>query len=613
MSKEVFDTIMNNFNLLAESVISIFDSEFNLISTNLSDPSISHLFNKADIYLEKISQTGEHEFEFTEKTIINDEPCFLIHKIKPIYYDNILKQYIVIIAEKRDLPSTSINLLWRSIEQSPTIVIITDKESNILYVNPKFSQLTGYQLNEVVGKNSNILRGDATVDGLYQDLWSTILKGNVWKGEFKNKKKDGSPFWVSATISAVTDFENKITHFIGIQEDITEKIKLETRNKALQDKIRRLEKLDVMGSLSARIAHDFNNILSAIKGNVDILKFVIDDNKSEIIEIIDQMELAVDRAERIIAQLRIFSSSKIDRKGIIETSKLYTAAKEYMMQHAPQDTHFEIINNTSIKAIKGDLSLIQTLFSNIVKNCIDAKATKIEILVNDCILSEEKVKSMEFDISAGEYIKLEIIDDGIGMSEDAKNHMFEPFYSTKLDKKGKGLGLSTIYGTMINHDGAVEVFSSQNEGTRVITYFPIDSELIKETSTEIDQTVGFSIDSDTVVLVIDDDPLISNYIARMLSQLNCKYLVYNDPLDALAFYRDNWDNIDLVITDFNMPKMDGWAVVDAVSQINKSIKVILMTGFLSDIEEKYLDFVKILEKPVNRHDLVSCISSQLKS
>ncbi|MBA4182294.1 MAG: hypothetical protein C0506_17060, partial [Anaerolinea sp.] len=154
--------------------------------------------------------------------------------------------------------------LSRAIEQSPASVVITDTQGCIQYVNPKFEQLTGYSFSEVRGRNPRILKSGATSGQEYGELWSTILAGEIWEGEFENRRKDGSMYLERATISPVRDEAGVIRHFVAVKEDITER-------RALELKLVQAQKLEAIGLLAGGVAHDFNNLLTVINGYSELL------------------------------------------------------------------------------------------------------------------------------------------------------------------------------------------------------------------------------------------------------------------------------------------------------------------------------------------------------
>ena len=155
--------------------------------------------------------------------------------------------------------------LFQGVEQSPVSVVITDVEGNIEYVNPKFTEVTGYTYAEVMGKNPRVLKSGHTKSSEYGDLWKTIRAGEVWRGEFHNRRKNGELFWELAAIAPVRDARGKITHYVAVKEDITER-------KATEERLRRSQRLELIGQLTGGIAHDFNNVLAIILGNLQLLQ-----------------------------------------------------------------------------------------------------------------------------------------------------------------------------------------------------------------------------------------------------------------------------------------------------------------------------------------------------
>jgi len=193
--------------------------------------------------------------------------------------------------------------LNQAIEQSPASVVITDVDGKIEYVNPKFTQVTGYSVEEVLGQNPRILQSDEHSQEFYKDLWDTILTGNAWSGEFRNKKKNGELYWEFASISAVKNIQGEITHFVAVKEDITERKQLE------REKVRQ-ERLAAVGQLAAGIAHDFNNVMAVISLDTDLLRMSSNLTEKQLSKL-TRIQKQARHASQLIQQILDFSRSSM--------------------------------------------------------------------------------------------------------------------------------------------------------------------------------------------------------------------------------------------------------------------------------------------------------------
>ena len=190
--------------------------------------------------------------------------------------------------------------------------MITDVDGNIEYVNPKFTDVTGYTYAEVMGKNPRVLKSGHTKQGEYSDLWRTIRAGEVWRGEFHNKRKNSELFWELAAIPPVRDARGKITHYVAVKKDITER-------KATEERLRRSQRLELIGQLTGGIAHDFNNVLAIILGNLQLLQEKGKGDEEDR-ELIADALWSADRGAELIHRLLAFARrQRLHPKIVIST------------------------------------------------------------------------------------------------------------------------------------------------------------------------------------------------------------------------------------------------------------------------------------------------------
>ena len=350
--------------------------------------------------------------------------------------------------------------LSRAVEQSPTSIIITDTEGNIEYINPKVIEITGYQLNELIGQNPRILSSGQKARSEYKGLWATITSGAEWRGEFHNKKKNGELYWESASISQIINEKGIITHYLAIKEDITEqKLVAEELIKAKEN----AEESDKMKSeFLAQMSHEIRTPLNAVLGYVDYLSFLFAEPKdSEVVECFSGVNLASNRIIRTIDLLlnaaEIQTGNYQPSFHIVDLDKdvLKKLYKEQLLNANQQG--LELIYNCELNAPKilaDDYSTTQ-IFANLIDNAIVyTKNGKVEILIT---------KNTDGNVV------VEIKDTGIGIAEEFLPKLFNPFtqeehgYSRSFD--GNGLGLALVKNYCNINNALIEVESVKNVGS----------------------------------------------------------------------------------------------------------------------------------------------------
>ena len=386
--------------------------------------------------------------------------------------------------------------LITALEQAAESVVITDSHGNIEYVNPAFELISGYKKEEVVGKNPRFLKSEKHNSDFYESLWATISNGNVWKGRFVNKKKDGSLYDEDATISPILNGNGEIVNYVALKRDIT-------KEKKLEHQLRQSQKMQTIGTLAGGIAHDFNNILAPLFGYTEMLLQDLPQGSPEHDDL-KQVLKAATRAKNLVNQILTFS-----RQGDSERHPLY----------------IHLIIKETIQLLKSSLPATINISSNIKNDCemVMADATQIhQVIMNLCTNAfhamqenggtmEIKLDSVEFDahnsgqfenLSEGAYIRLSIRDTGHGMEKNVVERIFEPFYTTKPVGEGTGLGLSVTHGIVKSHGGEIVVESEPGKGSTFRVFLPIAPNIRQKQTSDIGNT---PMGNKEHVLIVDDD------------------------------------------------------------------------------------------------------------
>lgn len=410
-------------------------------------------------------------------------------------------------------------------------------------------------------------------------------------------KKDGTIIPIEIHVSGIFNKNGDLDSFIGFATNITERKKLEQT-------ILNTQVLKTIGEMASAIAHDFNNSLQALSSNIELLKLM--NITKEMKEHLNTMEsITNDTSERVKSLQRLgdkkqddsnFKSIKIDNilnEVISQTRPLWKGEKE--------KEGFEINikkNYQKDLEIYGNTGELRSVFYNLIKNSIEAipKNGIIEIIAkklnNNCIIS--------------------IIDNGIGMSQETKTNLFQPFYSTKGFGLGRGLGMMGVLKVVNKHNASIDVYSEINEGTKIIIKLPCHTKI--NTSQDNKETkTNLSINKNIKILLVDDDELVRLPTTEILKKIGYNILSASSGMDALD--KLNKEKFDIVITDIGMPKMNGWELIKEIRHHPniENIKIIILTGWAGEITEDSFQEHKIfgvLEKPV-KLDVINRMLSKL--
>jgi PAS domain S-box-containing protein len=352
-----------------------------------------------------------------------------------------------------------VQMLVQAVEQSASAVVITDLDATILYVNPRFVQLTGYSAAEAIGKNPRILQSGSTPRSTYCDMWATIISGRDWRGEVQNKKKNGELYWGALTISPVKTPDNVLTYYLGIEEDITQQKELELK---LQSSIAELQRSNAeLEGFTRVVAHDLMGPLSNV---ISCLKIAVGDASSNSINKDGLLRLALRSADKSVQLIRdLLDYSKV---GGQETAMSDVDVKEVLagvlesLRPQIEEIGAQICVDELPRLYCSRL-LIEQLFQNVVANAMKYRS-KLPPMIR--ITAKEQEHMWVFAVE----------DNGVGISADELPRIFEPFYriESTSDRPGTGIGLATCDKIVKAHGGKIWAESEVGKGTTLFFTLP---------------------------------------------------------------------------------------------------------------------------------------------
>lgn len=495
--------------------------------------------------------------------------------------------------------------LATAVEYVGESILITDQEGKILYVNPAFSKITGYKKEEAIGHNPRFLQSGRHNQEFYATMWKTLKRGESWSGHFVNRKKDGSLFEEDATISPILDSEGTIVNYVAVKHDVTEKVEL-------QKQLSQAQKLESLGTLAGGIAHDFNNILAAILGYGELVLYSLPDESS--LRVNQQQVLkAVHRATELVKQILTFSRRSEPTCKPIQVREVVAEALQLLRASIPAFIEFRLNLGEDCGTVLADPTQLHQITMNLCTNAYHAMRGRAKGVLGVSLTSVELGSQQlqnKIALRPGSYVKIEVSDNGQGMSKEVMERIFEPYYTTKIQGDGTGLGLSQVHGIVKSIGGDITVDSEVGTGSIFHVYLP---KVVSENSREAVISPSLQGGNERL-LVVDDEVSIVQMEKQILESLGYQVTLMTSSTEAWRFFERNPDSFDLVLTDMTMPNMSGFELATKIMQLRKDTPVILCTGYseiINEKEAKAIGICQYLMKPITRKDLAIAIRQAL--
>ncbi|MDI3567611.1 PAS domain S-box protein [Bradyrhizobium sp. Arg816] len=441
---------------------------------------------------------------------------------------------------------------FRLMVQSVTdyAIYMLDVEGNVASWNAGAQRIKGYGPEEIIGRHfSNFYTEEDRAAGIPRTGLQTATREGRWEHEGQRVRKDGTRFWAHVVIDAIRDDDGKLVGFAKVTRDITERREAEAALQAAQATLIRSQKLEAIGQLTGGVAHDFNNLLQVISGNLQLLSKDIAGNARAEMRV--QSALAgVARGSKLATQLLAFARRQPLEPRVVNVGRLIKGMDELLRRAIGEEIEVETVVGGGLWNSLIDPDQLENAILNLAINARDAMngEGRLTIEASNAFLDDEYVRHYD-DLIAGQYVMIAVTDTGIGIPSDILERVYEPFFTTKAEGKGTGLGLAMVYGFLKQSGGHVKIYSEIGAGTTVKLYFPremaIEDTLVSATSGDIKG-------GEETVLVVEDDDEVREVAVSMLSDLGYRVVKARDAVAALAIV-DSGIPIDLIFTDVMMP------------------------------------------------------------
>ncbi|MFC1974964.1 response regulator [Chloroflexota bacterium] len=470
--------------------------------------------------------------------------------------------------------------------------LLLDKASNIAvqgyrpdgtvcYWNKASEQIYGYTAAEALGQNLV----DIIIPPDMRDEARAGIKHMFETGEGHPPeelwlmRKDGSltPVYSNHT---VIDIPGRGKELFCIDVDLTERKRAEEAQAQLEEQLRQTQKMETVGRLAGGVAHDFNNILTAILGFAELLLFRVKvDDKTR--RYVDQIKSAAERAASLTNQLLAFSRKQMLQPKIFNLNTLVVNIEKMLHRLISEDIELVILLDPHLGQVEADPAQIDQVLMNLAVNARDAMphGGKLTIETKNVYL-DEAYAHQYMEVKPGPYVMLVVTDTGMGMDKETQTHLFEPFFTTKEVDKGTGLGLATIYGIVKQSDGHIWVYSEVGQGTTFKIYLPRLAETV-EIAPPAAKTTEVQRGHETILLV-EDAEMVRNLVEKILSESGYTVLMASNGAEALRLCREYTGPIHLLLTDVVMPGMSGHELAEQVALLRPEIKTLYMSGHTDD-------------------------------
>jgi PAS domain S-box-containing protein len=441
---------------------------------------------------------------------------------------------------------------FRLLVQSVTdyAIFMLNVEGHVASWNAGAQRIKGYAPEEIIGRHFSDFYTEADrAAGLPRIGLETATREGRWEHEGQRVRKDGTAFWAHVVIDAIRDDAGKLVGFAKVTRDITERRKAEAALQEAQATMIRSQKLEAIGQLTGGVAHDFNNLLQVISGNLQLLSKDIAGNARAEMRV--QSALAgVTRGSKLASQLLAFARRQPLEPRVVNVGRLIKGMDEMLRRALGGEIEVETVIAGGLWNSLVDPDQLENAVLNLAINARDAMNSegRLTIEASNAFLDDEYVRQHD-ELSAGQYVMIAVTDTGTGIPSDILERVYEPFFTTKAEDKGTGLGLAMVYGFLKQSGGHVKIYSEVGAGTTVKLYLP--REMARE-DTLVAAPSGEVKGGEETVLVVEDDDEVREVAVSMLTELGYRVVKARDAASALVVV-DSGIPIDLIFTDVMMP------------------------------------------------------------
>jgi len=514
-------------------------------------------------------------------------------------------------SRKLQVANRQLSKLMQAMEQTSDAVCVINRQGVIQYCNRASSLLSGYTLEELRGDTLYCCSEAVREIEPYRSMWLAMDSDQTWRGELTGKRKNGTTYPVQVSISPVCGEQgSSVTGFVGVYHDISQEQRLE-------EQFRQGQKMEAVGTLVGGVAHEFNNMLAGMSGNIYLARMYGEGN-TPLLEHLGRVDELIFRAGNMIQQMLAFAHKGMVCIKPLSYSRIFKETLALQRVSIPVGITLQVDVCDEPLPVEGDLQQLQQMLVQLINNSCDALQACDEPYIQlrlESMQPDEDWFNRHPDVDGTlRYLHLSVCDNGCGMPDDIKAHVFEPFYTTKEVGEGTGLGLSMAYGVVQSHGGEIELSSAVGRGTSIEVYLPLhegQQEPVADAGHDGAAVEGHG----ETILLVDDEQQVRQTATALLEHYGYTVIAASDGEQGLDCYLQAAGAVDLVILDVLMPGMSGVELAAQIRSINSREKIIYITGYdQGESSHSGLDAAVdvIVQKPFSSQQLLQQIQSQLQ-
>jgi len=451
---------------------------------------------------------------------------------------------------------------------APSAAFMIDTQGIVLAVNQIAATRFGVAAEAIVGRPISEFGPPALVESRRQKGIEVVRTG---KPVFFEDTCEGRTF--SLSVHPVCDERGQVIQLAVHSRDITEEKKSEDERRKLTIQLQQAQKMEAIGTLAGGIAHDFNNLLMAIQGNVSLMLFDTEPSHPHHRTLTNIEKLIRSGADLTSKLLGYARKGKYESRPLLLNDLLRETAETFGRMR--KDIRIEWNLAPDLKGIVADKGQVEQVLLNLFVNASDAMPGGGKLFLKTDTVTHREIPGKGYSVHPGLYVRLTVVDTGIGIDKEIIDRIFDPFFTTKKMGRGTGLGLASAYGIVKSHNGYIDVESEKGQGSTFLVYFPAtDARPTAAAEKSCKPEEGFG-----TLLLVDDEAIVLDVTAAMLRRLGYTVLTALSGREAVEIYTEHADRISAVVLDMIMPEMGGGEVFDQLKRINPSVKVLLASGY----------------------------------
>ncbi len=464
--------------------------------------------------------------------------------------------------------------LQHAVNQNRDAIFICDPTGEIERVNPAFEVLTGYSSLDVVGKDLSWLAAEGPMSNGYRRIWEQVFQGQTYRGNLLVRTRKGTPCETEIAIAPVRDGKGHIVSLVCNGRDVSGQRELETQ-------ISQARRMDAIGTLAGGVAHDFNNMLMVISAYAELGLDALP-KEHALWRHLQEILSASRRASELTRQLLAFGRKQVQRLQVLNLNSVIEEACRMLPCVIGEDVDLQVDLGRDLGQVRVDSGQISQVLLNLAINARDAMPHGGKLSIATRLSDGHQDGAGEGPEGHAEgYILLTISDTGQGISGEDLPRIFEPFYSTKPEGAGTGLGLAMVYGIIRQSDGFIAVDSQPGVGSTFKIYLPVAAPPVRAAAASVPAEKAVHGGSETLLVVEDEDAVLRSEV-EFLSTIGYTVLSAANGRDALEQVKSRNSTIDLVITDVVMPQMSGPKLAESLASLRPELKVLFVSGYADD-------------------------------